>query len=387
MQQRIQLLRLYLEDRLLLRELTFLDQIDRDLKGSRRGSLTISGLKHEQLAAFDGELHVLHVRIVIFQRLRDFNKLIIYFRKRLMQRGDRLRRADTRNDIFALCIHQVFAVQSLFARRRVSRKRDARAAVVAHVAEDHGLNIDGRAPAARDVVQTAIYDGSRVVPGTENGLDRFDELFLRILREFHAHFLLIELFIFHNDLLEVLCIQLGVQLYALRFLRFVQDRFELGLLDAHNDIREHLNETAIAVVCKAGVLRLRSHALYGDIVKTQVQDGIHHARHGSSRAGTNRYQERVFRIAKLLSGDFFGLRDRGVNLFDDVVRNRLAVFVVLRAGFGRDRETLRHRQTDLGHLCQVRTFTAQQVPHRRVAFAEHVNILTHCNSSLCVLNS
>ena len=43
-----------------------------------------------------------------------------------------------------------------------------------------------------NVVHAAIYVGTRVVPGTENGLDRFDQLLLGILREVFALLLLIE---------------------------------------------------------------------------------------------------------------------------------------------------------------------------------------------------
>lgn len=39
------------------------------------------------------------------------------------------------------------------------------------------------------------------------------------------------------------------------------------------------------------------------LIQTEVQDSVHHARHGSARAGTNRYQKRVLMVAELLAGD------------------------------------------------------------------------------------
>src|SRR5260370_2071784 len=45
----------------------------------------------------------------------------------------------------------------------------------------------------------------------------------------------------------------------------------------------------------------------------------------------------------------------------------LAVLVEVVAGFGGDGETCRHRQPDLGHLRQARSFSAEQVAPRALA--------------------
>ena len=41
------------------------------------------------------------------------------------------------------------------------------------------------------------------------------------------------------------------------------------------------------------------------VVQTEVQDGVHHAGHGSASAGTNGHQQRVLWIAELLADDLF----------------------------------------------------------------------------------
>ena len=54
------------------------------------GTLAVTGLEHEQLAALDGVLHVLHVAVVVLQGLGDGHELIVNLGHLLMQLGDRL---------------------------------------------------------------------------------------------------------------------------------------------------------------------------------------------------------------------------------------------------------------------------------------------------------
>ena len=51
------------------------------------------------------------------------------------------------------------------------------AAVIAHVAEGHGLDVDGGTPGVGDVVVTAIDVGTGVVPAAEHSLDGAQQLF------------------------------------------------------------------------------------------------------------------------------------------------------------------------------------------------------------------
>ena len=136
---------------------------------------------------------------MVFEGLGNVCELLIYLRHLVREVRDRLRRSDTGNNIFALRVHQIFAIQLLFACGGVSCESNARAAIVAHVAEYHGLYVNRRTPAGRDIVHAAINDCSRVIPGTEYSRYGFEQLFLCILRELFAHFLLINFFIFLDD--------------------------------------------------------------------------------------------------------------------------------------------------------------------------------------------
>ena len=94
-----------------------------------------------------------------------------------------LRRADAGDHVLALRIDQELAVERLLAGRRVAGEGDAGRRGLAHVAEHHGLHVDGGAPALGNVVQAAIGDGARVHPAREHRADRAPELLLRVLRE------------------------------------------------------------------------------------------------------------------------------------------------------------------------------------------------------------
>ena len=98
-----------------------LDHVDGDLDGGEGGALADAALEHVQLALLDGELDVLHVVVVLLERLADLVELAVDLRdSRRLSFGDRQRRADAGDDVLALGVHQVLAVEDVLAggRRR-----------------------------------------------------------------------------------------------------------------------------------------------------------------------------------------------------------------------------------------------------------------------------
>ena len=116
-------------------------------------------------------------------------------------------------------------------------------------------------------------------------------------------------------------------------------------------------------------------ALHRHVVQAQVQDGIHHAGHGSARAGTHGHQPRIVLIAELLADHLLGGSQSFVNLLLDVLADLLTIVIVTGAGFGGNGEALGHRQTDTGHFSQIGALAAQQLAHVSVALFEEVDIL------------
>ena len=169
--------------------------VDRDPQRGLGGALAVAGLQHPELAALDRELHVLHVAVVALEQLRRLDEAREDLRHDRFERGlvgagrdagglgDVLRRADAGHDVLALGIDQELAVELVRAGRGVAGEGDAGGGGLAHVAEHHGLDGDGRAPALGNGVQAPVGLGAGVHPGREHGPDGAPELGRGLLRE------------------------------------------------------------------------------------------------------------------------------------------------------------------------------------------------------------
>ena len=374
-QEHIEGLRVDLHERFLLGDHALVDEVACDLDRSGSRALAVTGLEHIEFALFDGELHILHVMVVVFKDLADFLELLVDVGEDLCHLRNRHRRTDTRDDVLALRVGEEFAHETLFARCGVTRERDARAAVVAHVAERHHLHVDRGTPAVRDVVVHTVDVRAGVVPRTEDRLDRSEELLLGIVGEVGAELVLVLRLELVCKFLQILCGQLDVLRDALLLLHLVDELLEVLLADLHDDVGEHLDESSVAVPSPTGIIRLLCDGVDDRLVEAEVEDGVHHAGHGSARARTDGDEQGIFLIAELLAADLLHLLDVLHDLCLDLGIDLPAVLVVLRAGFRGDRETLRHGQTDVGHFREVCALAAEQLTHLCITFREKVTIL------------
>ena len=382
MQQGVQLLGLHAQDSLLLGDHALVHQVAGDLQGSLGGALAVTGLQHIQVAVLNGELHILHIAEVLLQTVGDVDELLVDLGHLVLQVADGGRSAHAGDDVLALGVDQVLAHQLLGAGGGVTGEGDAGAGAVAGVTEGHLLDVDSGAPLVGDLVHLAVDVGAGVVPAAEDGLDSLDQLLLGILGEGTALVVLIDLLEDSDQSLQVVGGQVSVGLVALLFLHLVDLDLEQALGDHHDDVREHLHKAAVAVIRKAGVIGLLGQAFDGLVVQAQVQDGVHHAGHGLTGAGTDRHQQGVGVVAELLAGDLLQALDVLENVGDQRVVQLTAVGIVLGAGFRRDGEALGHRHTGCSHLSQARALAAQDVLHRGliaakgvVSLAEVVDIL------------
>ena len=366
-QQGVELLGIDAAHSLLLVDHTLVHQIHGHLQGGGGGALAVAGLQHIELAILDGELHVLHVLVVLLQAVGDGGELLVHRGHLLMQLGDGGRGAHAGHHVLALGVDQVLAEQGLLAGGGVAGEGHAGAGVVAGVAEHHGLDVDGGAPVVGDLVHAAVDVGAGVVPGAEHGLDGLHELDLGILGEVLALLLLVELLEQNHQVLHVLGIQLHVLLDALLGLDVVDNLLKALLAQLHHHVGEHLDEPAVGVVGEAGVVGELGQALHHGVVEAQVEDGIHHAGHGGAGAGAHGNQQGVLGIGELLATDGLHLAQVLVDLGLDVRVDLAAVVIILGAGLGGDGEALGHGHTQIGHLSQVGALAAQQLPHGAVA--------------------
>ena len=107
------------------------------------GPLAGAGLEHVQRAVLHRELDVLHLLVMRLELLADLEQLLVDLGHLFLELADRLGRPDAGDDVFALGVDQVVAVELVLAGVRVAGERDAGARVVARVAEDHRLDVDG----------------------------------------------------------------------------------------------------------------------------------------------------------------------------------------------------------------------------------------------------
>ncbi len=366
-----------------------LDHVDGNLYRRVGGAFAVTGLQHVELALFDGELDILHILVMLLKDVADLCQLGIAVGEHIFHRRqvaglmlglvDRLRGADAGDDVLALGVDQVLAVEVVLAGGGVAGEGDAGGAVVAHVAVDHGLNIDGGTPLGGDIVELAVGDGAGVHPRAEDRADGAPELLLGILGEIATKFFLDLLLELHDQILEIVGGQFGIELHAAGFFFLLKEMFEDVAVHFHDDVRIHLDEAAVGVVGEAGIAALLDDPLHGLVVEAEVEDGVHHAGHGGASAGAHRHQQRVLAIAELLAHQGLDLLELLLDLPLELRRVLPVVLVELGADLGGDGESRRDRQADGGHFRQVGTLAAQQVFHVALALgfpvAEKVHIL------------
>ena len=380
----------------LLRDQAFVGHVYRDLQRRLGGALAIAGLQHPQLAALDREFQVLHVAIMRFQQVGDPRKFLEYVRQRRFHRRllglggdagcfrDVLWRTDARHHILALRVDQELAIELVGACRGVAREGDAGRGTVAHIAEHHGLNIDGRAPARGNVVQAAVGDGALVHPRREDRADRAPQLFARILRERLAAFALHDFLVFADHVAPVGGGQFRVEREAFAFLVEFQRILEIVMIEVEHHVRIHLDEAAVGIegeALVAGAFRQRADS---GVVEAEIEHRVHHAGHGGAGAGAHGHEQGIGLAAKFPAGELADMGERRVHLGRQFGGVGALVGIEIGADFCGDREAGRDGEAEIGHFREIRPFAAEQVLHPALALglavAEGVDPFRHVRS-------
>ena len=319
--------------------------------------------------------------------LADLEELGVGLGEVILQLDHGLGRAHTGDDVLALGVDEELTVEFVGAIGRVAGESDAGAGVVAGVAEDHGLDIDGGAPLGGDVVLAAVDHGAVVHPRAEDGAGGAAELGPDVVRETLAGALEDEGLEALDEFLLVEGGELGVLDVVVvdLVLVIVDDGFERlvvlagTLLHADDDVAVHLDEAAVAVPGEAGVAGGLLERDDGLVVEAEVENGVHHARHRVAGAGAHGDEERrAVGGAELRAHDLLHVGDAGLHLGLEFLRVGFLVGVVVRADLGGDGEAGGHGQADAGHLGEVGALAAEQGLHAAVAIgfavAPRVNV-------------
>ena len=165
-------------------------------------AFTYAALQHIEFAFFDGELNVLHVFVMLLEFTLVTIQFFIESGHQFLERAELLalcvlgifiyrgRGTYTGHHIFALGVHQEFAIELILAVTRVACESHTGATVVAHITEYHGLHVHGCTPLIGNLFDAAVLDGPLTIPAGEHGADAAPHLLVGILRKFGAqHFL------------------------------------------------------------------------------------------------------------------------------------------------------------------------------------------------------
>ena len=191
-------------DGLVLGDEPLFHHVGRDLDRGRGGALGRAGLEHVELAALDGELEVLRVAVMLLEPLGDLVELGVRLWQVFLHLRDLRRRPDPGDDVLALRVREVLAVELLRSGVRVTGERDACARVVAHVSEHHRHHAAGGPEIVGDLELLPVVLGALPEPRAEHRLDGEAQLVLWLGREWFAGLLPDDRLVLLDELLEPL---------------------------------------------------------------------------------------------------------------------------------------------------------------------------------------
>ena len=300
-QEIIELIWFHAKNRFLLTDQLLLHHLNSHSHGSASSALAVARLQHVELPFLDGELKILHIAIVFLQPCSDFAKLVVNLRHDFLQFEDWDRSAHAGNHVLALSVHEEFAVKLLRSGRRIARETHTRAAGVAEVAIYHGLHVDRGPEHVIDVVDAAVVLGAIVLPGAEHSVTSHHQLFMRVLRELALSMLSDDLLVFLNHFLKRLGIQIGIELGFFLLFLSVEHFVEGGFRYFQHHVAEHLDEPPIGVGGKSLIVATLGQRFHALVVQSEIENRVHHARHGKLRARTHAYEQRILARPQFLT--------------------------------------------------------------------------------------
>ena len=115
-------------------------------------------------------------------------------------------------------------------------------------------------------------------------------------------------------------------------------------------------------------------AVDGLVVQTEVEDGVHHARHGHRGTGTHGNEQGIFCIADLLADTTLEVETILLDFVESAFGPGVVGVGIFHTGLTGDGESRRHRKADYGHLGKVSALAAEDIFHILVALGNVVAI-------------
>ncbi len=134
-------------------------------------------------------------------------------------------------------------------------------------------------------------------------------------------------------------------------------------LNAHDNVAVHLQETPIRIPGEARVVCFLRNNLHYLVVHPEVQDRVHHSRHGIAGARAHGDEQRPLLVTEFFFDGLFNLGQRICDLCCQLGRIAAFVIVKITANLCGECKSRWHRQTDARHLVEVCPFSAEERFH------------------------
>jgi len=187
--------------------------------------------------------------------------------------------------------------------------------------------------------------------------------------------------------LQVVDGKLRVQFDSTALLDLINGLFQQVSVHAHHNVAVHLDEPAVAVEGEPLVPAAGGKALDGVVIQAQVQNRVHHARHGNTGSRANRKQQGVVRIGEFLAHDRLDLGQGLLHVrFQGIIQSHCVLILdTLLGGHGKARG---NRNTQSDHFSQICSLAAQQILHSGMPIGLPVTekirpLAAHDNSKDC----
>jgi hypothetical protein len=153
------------------------------------------------------------------------------------------------------------------------------------------------------------------------------------------------------------------------------------MINAQHDIGIHLDKAAVGVIGKPRIAGFGGQPFHRFIIQTEIEHRIHHPRHGGTRTGAHRYQQRILGIAECGAHRFFDSLQGFFYFAVQPLWHGFSGGIIGNADLGGDGKTRGNRQAQRAHLGEVSPFAAKQILHIHFAFGkavtEAINVFGH----------
>ena len=141
-----------------------LGHVDSHLQCCCASALANTCLQHPQFALLNSELGVAHIFVVLFKAQENGHEFSVNNGEFTLQCFKVFGVANTRNNVFTLCIDEEVAIWLVVACCSVTCEANAGAGVAIAVTKHHGLNVDGGTEIVANFLTHAVSNGTRAIP-------------------------------------------------------------------------------------------------------------------------------------------------------------------------------------------------------------------------------